>query len=347
MAEVISTAASDRVISTVTTEHMLHSTTTTHTILANEQHGLTSTITSMVHTDAVTIQQAILTNLPHFIDLSKPKFNPASAHDGPIKTVTEPTSTEPTSIEPTATFAFVSLLTVDKTATGKPVKKLFSFDLQLDMVSSNELCTELAFATIPADHSASSHDDSTSPAIVEGTMILNPQSPDTTRVTLTAEIVCVPEVKSGTSGIASASSKVGPGFVGAALKTMRTGINSMESSSTPSAPSPQTGAAILDYIANAVLSLHTQYARYEQVDAAMYKKFEEEEVPNAPPIQPHENDLVNKSLLFGDDSKTSAKFKRIKVSLARSAFLSRPFSANTMRRPLLNSGRERSREASF
>ena len=74
---------------------------------------------------------------------------------------------------------------------------------------------------------------------------------------------------------------------------------------------------------------HTQYARYEQVDAAMYKKFEEEEMPNAPDIQPHENDLLNRSLLFGDDSKTSAKFKRIKVSLARSALLSRPFGTTT------------------
>jgi hypothetical protein len=280
----------------------------------------------MVHTDAEAIQRSILTNLPHFMDQSKPKFNPASADDAPIKTVTEPTVTVSTATEPTATFAFVSLLTVDKTATGKPVKKLFSFDLQLDMVSSNELCTELAFATIPADHSASSHDDSTSPAIVEGTIILNPQSPDTTRVTLTAEIVCVREVKSGTSSIASASSKVGPGFVGAALKTMRTGIttkgtgiNSMESSSTPSAPSPQTGAAILDYITNAVLSLHTQYARYEQVDAVMYKQFEEE-VPNAPTIQPHENDLVDRSLVCGDDSKTSAKFRRIKVSEREAKF---------------------------
>ena len=58
MAEVISTAASDKVISTVTAEHLLHSTTTTHTILANEQHGLTKTITSMVHTDVESIQQA-------------------------------------------------------------------------------------------------------------------------------------------------------------------------------------------------------------------------------------------------------------------------------------------------
>ena len=68
-------------------------------------------------------------------------------------------------------------------------------------------------------------------------------------------------------------------------------------------PSPATGAAILSHITNAVLSLHTQFARYEQVDAVMYKKFEEEEVPNAPPIQPQENDLVNRSLLFGEDSR--------------------------------------------
>ena len=60
-------------------------------------------------------------------------------------------------------------------------------------------------------------------------------------------------------------------------------------------------------------------ARYEQVDAALYKKFEEE-VPNAPPIQQHENDLVNKSLVFGDDSKSSAKFKRIKVSEREAPF---------------------------
>jgi len=276
----------------------MHSTTTTTNVLPNKQHILTSTITSMVHTDAESIQKAILTNLPHFIALSNPKSNPTGADDMPMET---------------ATFAFVSLLTVDKTATGKPVKKLFSFDLQVDIVSSNELCTELAFATIPT----SPDDDSTSPAIVEGTIILNPQSPDTTRVTLTAEIVCVPlpGTESRTSGSSGAS------FVGGVRKTMLagahitgTGMNSIAGESTSSASSPATGAAILNHITNAVLSLHTQYARYEQVDAVMYKKFEEEEVPNAPPIQPHENDLVDRSLLFGDDSKTSAKFKRIKVS---------------------------------
>ena len=132
MAEIISTTASDQVISTVTTEHLLHSTTTTHTILANEQHGLTSTITSMVHTNAESIQRSILTNLPHFMDQSKPKSNTTSADDTPMKTVTEPTATEPTATEHAATFAFLSLLTVDKSATGKPVKKLFSFDLQID-----------------------------------------------------------------------------------------------------------------------------------------------------------------------------------------------------------------------
>ena len=265
----------------------------------------------MVHTDAVTIRQALLSNLPHFIAQSNPKSNPASA-DNPSMS--------------TATFAFVSLLTVDKSATGKPVKKLFSFDLQLDIVSSNELCTELVFATIPG----SPHDDSTSPAIVEGTIILNHQSPGTTRVTLTASIVVVPlpGTESGTSSSSGAS------FVRGMRKTMiagaritGTGMNSMRGSSTSSAPSPATGAAILDHITNAVLSLHALYARYEQVDAAMYKKFEEEEMPNAPDIQPHENDLVNRSLLFGDDSKTEAKFKRIKVSLAGSTLLSRPFRA--------------------
>ena len=278
----------------------MHSTTTTTNVLPNKQHILTSTITSMVHTDAVTIQQAILTNLPHFIAQSNPKSNPTSADDTPMST---------------STFSFLSLLTVAKTATGKPIKKLFSFDLQLHQVSSNVLCTELAFATIPTSH----HDDSTSPAIVEGAIILDPQSPDTTRVTLTAEIVCVPGTESGTTGIAFASPTSGPLSVGAALKiNVGMGMNIIAGESTPSAPSLTTGAAILGYITNAVLSLHTQYARYEEVDAAMYKNFEEEEVPNAPTIQPHENDLVNGSLLFGDDSKSSEKFKRIKVSFARS-----------------------------
>jgi len=253
---------SETTLSSTTEHHLMHSTTTTTTVLPNKQHRLTSTITSMVHTDAEIIQKAILTNLPHFIDQSNPKSNPTGADDTPMET---------------ATFAFVSLLTVDKTASGKPVKKLFSFDLQVDIVSSNELCTELAFATIPG----SPHDDSTSPALVEGTIVLNPQSADTTRVTLTAEIVVVPEVKSGASG---------------------------------SFTSPATGAVILSHVTNSVLSLHIQYARYEQVDAAMYKQFEEEEMPNAPDIQPHEDNLVERCLVFGDDSKTSAKFKRIKVS---------------------------------
>jgi len=86
----------------------------------------------------------------------------------------------------------------------------------------------------------------------------------------------VPEVKSGASGNTSASPTSGPSLVGAAIKKMRKGmsnkgtgvsktgavINSMEGSSTPSALSPTSGAAILSHITNAVLSLHTQYARY-------------------------------------------------------------------------------------
>jgi len=45
----------------------------------------------------------------------------------------------------------------------------------------------------------------------------------------------------------------------------------------------------------------------------MYKQFELVGVPNAPPIKPHENSLVTRSLLYAhDDSSTSAKFRRIK-----------------------------------
>jgi len=81
---------------------------------------------------------------------------------------------------------------------------------------------------------------------------------------------------------------------------------------------PTIGAAILSHFTNAVVSLHTQYSRYGQVDAAMYAHFECVTVPNAPDIQPHENALFAKSLLFEDDSQTENKFRRINGTVSQS-----------------------------
>jgi len=309
MAEILSTAIED---------HILHSTTTTYSILPDKQHCITKTITSLVHTDISSIRQSILSNLPVLMDQSNPKSNPTSVDDTSMST---------------ATFSFSSFLTVDKSTTGKPVKKLYSFAIQLDQVSSNELCNslcaELVFVTIPSSSSSSSVTPPsssttttmlTTPAHIRGTITLAPQTPGTTTVTLTVSMEVTQEAKSPKSGMTDSGS--GFTIASSARKNMNAGPKTVlprgnhtpSSSLSPTAPSPKTAAVILSHVTNVVLSLHTRYAHYEQVDAAMYKKFEEEEVPNAPPIQSHEDDLVNKSLVFADDSKSEAKFKRIKVS---------------------------------
>ena len=253
------------ILSSTINEQLLYSTTTTLHVLDN-RHTLMSAMTSLVHTTPVTIRDAILCNFPRLVNNMQTNL----AHNLHSETPPLPT-----------TFSFSSLVTVGKSSSGRPTKTRVSFDIRMDTKGDHML----TFSTqtppgIP-------HDDTFTLAVIDGTITLNPQSPDTTLVTLTASMAVVMEVKNGTSA--------GPG-------------DHSSRSTLQTTPSPATGDAILSQITNAVLSLHTQYARYEQVDAAMYKKFEEEEVPNAPPIQPHENDLVNRSILFGDDSKTSAKF---------------------------------------
>ena len=256
-----------------------------------------------MHTDAVAIHQSILTNLPFFISQSNPTSN---ADDTPMET---------------ATFSFVSLLTTDKTTAGKPVKKLFDFDLQVHQESSNELCTELAFVTISSSTTPSSL---ATPANIRGTIALVSLSPypkcPTTTVTLTVSMEVSQEIESRNTGLSKSSGFSTSGiasYSSAGRKTMhKTMLPPVDTPTSPTSPSPQTASAILSHIANAVLSLHTQYARYKQVAAIMYKQFELVEVPNAPPIESHEDNLVKKSLVFGNDvySKTKNTFKRIKVS---------------------------------
>ena len=305
---------SDAVISSTTDEQLLYSTTTTlHAI--NNQHTLTSVITSLVHTTPETIREAILCNLPRLVGGSQSNHTPS---DPPPTT--------------TASFSFASLITLDRSSSGRPLKQHVPFKIRVDTEGDNML----TFVTLPALIHL---------AFIDGTITLTPQTADTTLVTLTSSIAVVPETKRGKSAghgvftsinslstvnnivnnerspVESSNSGIySSGSFGAAIKTMRSGINTKNFTSSlggssfhTSTPSKTTGAAILDHFTNAVLSLHTQYARYEQVDAAMYKQFEEETVPNAPRIQPHEDNMINRSLLFGDDSRTEAKFKRIKV----------------------------------
>ena len=288
------------IIYTATDDNLLYTTTTTHGILPDKQHYITKTITSLVHTDVSSIRQSILSNLPGLIDQSNPMSNTASADDTPMST---------------STFDFSSLLTVDNSITGKPVKKLYSFAILLDHVStSNELCTELVFVTIPPPSSSSTTRMLTTPVHIRGNITLTPQSPDTTIVTLTATMEVTQEVEGPKSELFN--SGTGFGIASAAFKTVSAGHKTMlpsgylNPSSMPTAPSPKTAAAILSHVTNAVLSLHNRYARYEAVDKAMYDACERVTIPNAPPIQPHENNLIVQSLSY--DEINQNQFKRIK-----------------------------------
>jgi len=196
-------------------------------------------MTSLVHTTPATLREAILCNLPGLVDAAQ-TCRQTNLHSA--------TPALPT------TFSFSGLVTMGKSSSGRPTKMRVSFNIRVDTKGNNTL----TFSTqtppgIP-------HDDASTLAAIYGTITLNPQSPDTTLVTLTASMAVVPEVKRGTSA--------GPGghSSGSTLQTT---------------PSPATGAAILSHVSNTVLSLHIQYARYEQVAAAMYKKCAEEEVPNS------------------------------------------------------------------
>ena len=65
-------------------------------------------------------------------------------------------------------------------------------------------------------------------------------------------------------------------------------------------PTLDTGTAVLDHLLAAIPALHTKLARYDAVDAAAYNQFECDTIPNAPPILPHENALVGKSVTYDD-----------------------------------------------
>jgi len=63
-----------------------------------------------------------------------------------------------------------------------------------------------------------------------------------------------------------------------------------------------TTAKILDHLLNLIPTLHTKYARYGEVDAAMYAHFSST-IPNSPPIQPHESTLIDTSLTYDDQAQ--------------------------------------------
>jgi len=277
MAELLSTSTVDHLLVRVTTS--LH--------VSDNQFALTKASSSLIHTDCDTIRVAILGDLRGLI-------------------APEIKSSPTIPVNHSNTFFFESLLTVDKSTSGRPVKSLFSFSLRVHQKLTGCEQQQLSFATIPVDPPS---DSPSSPVLIHGTITLAPQSPYTTTVTLTASMEVsqsVPRNRMGNpSQRNSQVTRTAPGTSSAARKASATG---------PVEMSQQNAAVVLDHVTGAVLSLHTRYARYEAVDAAIHSKFVTETVPNAPPVQPQENDLIDKSLLFGDDSTTLTKFKRIKVS---------------------------------
>jgi len=283
-----------------------YSITTTHHISSNQQHCLTSAITTRVHTSSVTIRQDLLHKLPTLILNG---INPVVK--APFAVNAAPT---------TSTSSFSSLITVGKSASGRPIKKLFTFDIQVDAVNDYELTFTTVPPAVPLCTSPSSptdHDDpvltpdtipvESTPAVVYGTFTLTPQSSDTTLLTLTAS-TNVGDQEIDTFGdtigapLSTSLSSSGPGKRAAKLRR--------SSSIAPPPPATTTAAAILSHITHAARSLHSQYARYAAVDAASFSNFELVTLPNAAPITPHEDALVTRSLLF-DDSTTRA-FRRIK-----------------------------------
>ena len=356
-----STTAANLLVSTTTSHHILPTcdTTVTPTDLQLgllDQHTLTKSTISLVHTDCDTIRQALMTNLDGLMNNTMNNTMNITMNNTmnntmnkTVNTTINTTTTRTTSSCNTVFFSFATLLTVDKSASGRPVKKRVNFDIQLHQVSENELSfttvptSETDPPTDPSDPSdptdpttaTSSIEDSVNKAIISGAIIITPQSLDaygaTTLVTLTASIpIALPTRRpSGATTPLSLSRRLSGtplstshrlsknGLEGASKNTVP-GNKSDPSPATPSPATAATGAAILSHVVNAVRELHTHYARYDQVDAAMLTKFEKDTVPNAPAIKPHEDALVNRSLLFGDDEKAETKFKRIKVSETRS-----------------------------
>ena len=69
----------------------------------------------------------------------------------------------------------------------------------------------------------------------------------------------------------------------------------------------------LTHIENATL------ARYEQVDEDMFREFELVTIPNAPPIQVHEDEMVNKTILFDSSSSSSSQSNPTLLSTSQTA----------------------------
>ncbi|GMI40624.1 hypothetical protein TeGR_g6342, partial [Tetraparma gracilis] len=82
--------------------------------------------------------------------------------------------------------------------------------------------------------------------------------------------------------------------VSEAASTRRTSFTSASLPSDPSTSASSIEAAntVLSFVMGAVPRLHKQFARYEEVDAAMFKRFEEHVLPNAPSPDSKEEKLL-------------------------------------------------------
>jgi hypothetical protein len=89
-------------------------------------------------------------------------------------------------------------------------------------------------------------------------------------------------------------------------------------------PTEEVGATILNFFLALAPRLHSKYARYDEVDDATLRHFENEVVPGAPPLADHEASLFASSLLYD-----SSDFKRIPNTIQEPAeYFERKISGN-------------------
>jgi len=133
-------------------------------------------------------------------------------------------------------------------------------------------------------------------ANISGTLHLLPQPHRTAQTTLS----CSTKIQSTKTPDSPSRSLRANTTGNKSTLTKKRFTRSTRTKSSNALPTLHTGTAVLDHLLAAIPALHTKLARYDAVDAAAYYQFECDTIPNALPIHPHEDALVDKSVTYDD-----------------------------------------------
>jgi len=260
-----------------------HAVTTTATI-----SSLSKEYSSHVHTTTA----AILTSLQSFPSLlsATTPFLPSPSLQSP-------------SLQPSSAHSFTNRARTATTASGKPIFTTLAYNLTLTTTATGLSFVSSSDATggNSTGSQSHSHDATATVADVHGHIILEPEPFDTTRVTMSATVLLGDSVtkkspgRQSPKGIAKSATWVSPTY---SPSTLASRLAQKASFANLSTATPLAHAT-LDHLLSCVPNLHAMYARYDEIDDAIYAEFVLA-IPSAPPVRAHETALCDKSRAYDD-----------------------------------------------